>query len=100
MVCSILDPTTNDLKTITIILIVKSRLLLMVGDFNQVLASGKKFYINPYTFSIRGIEKLYECLLECDFEDLESHRILFTWTSGRVEDLILRELDRALGNEI
>lgn len=69
-----------------------------MGDFNQILTSDEHYSINPSTLHVRGMEDFQECLADSDLVDLEARGTLFTWSNGRLEEPILRKLDRVLVN--
>ena len=79
-------------------LVVTSPFLVM-GDFNQILTADEHFSLVNYTLPVRGMADFRDCLEESNLSDLEIRGVFFSWSNKRPEDLIIRKLDRALGNE-
>lgn len=118
MVCGVLDPASGkecsvvfvyahnteaerrslwrDLVSISNNPLVKASPLVVLGDFNQILAAEEHFSLVPYDLPVRGMEEFKECLDECLLSDMDIRGTFFSWSNKRPEDPILRKLDRVL----
>lgn len=72
---------------------------LVVGDFNQPLATSEVYSYHPYDISHHGMLEFQECLTDCGLFDLAFSGCLLTWSNRQPENPICRKLDRALCNE-
>lgn len=72
---------------------------VVMGDFNQILTAAEHFSIQPYELPVRGMEKFQQFLGESNLSDMDIRGTFFSWSNRRVEDPILRKLDRVLCND-
>jgi len=73
--------------------------LIVLGDFNQILTAAEHFSLLPYELPIRGMEEFQRCLEESNLSDMDKRGTFFSWSNRRLEDPILRKLDRVLCSE-
>ena len=72
---------------------------LMLGDFNELLASSDKLGGNP--LNPRRVQLFKECLDSCGMVDLGFHGPRFTWVNKReVGHYIQERLDRGFANAV
>ena len=121
ILCGVLDPTTGTSCTVAfvyawnteeerrvlwrdLVMIARNSLVaaspfVVLGDFYQILTAAEHFSLHPYDLPIRGMEELHDCLEESCLSDMEFRGTFFSWSNQRVEDPILRKLDRVVCNE-
>lgn len=71
---------------------------ILVGDFNQIAATGEHYSIINSTLPLRGMEDFQNCIAENDLVDLPSRGAFFTWSNHQQDNPIIRKLDRALAS--
>ena len=70
---------------------------LMLGDFNEMLASGDKLGGNP--LNPKRVQMFKDCLDSCGMVDLGFHEPRFTWVNRKeVGHFIQERLDRGFAN--
>ena len=72
---------------------------IMLGDFNETLASSEHSRALDYRTDQSGMRHFQEAITDCSVLDLPYTGALFTWWNKRVEDPIGKKLDRALVNQ-
>lgn len=73
--------------------------LIVMGDFNEILASSKHSsgaFLAPHQ---RGMLAFQSMVTSCDLTDLASIGPTFTWTNKQSENPIAKKLDRVLVND-
>ena len=121
MVCGIFDPASQEYLTVCFVYafnersdrlplwdaikqisrssIIQDSPMLVLGDFNQVLASSEAYSLHPSDLSIGGMTDFQECLQQSEIFDLAFRGCFFTWSNKSPTSPRTRKLDRALINE-
>ena len=73
--------------------------LMLVGDFNQILYAAEHYSVRPHSLPLAGMSDFHDCLVESELQDMPSRGAFFTWYNERVDDPIVRKLDRVLVND-
>lgn len=60
----------------------RSRPLLVLGDFNQILSSSEHFSVIPHPLPLTGMAELSNCLVNNELFDLPNRGAFFTWSNG------------------
>ena len=71
---------------------------ILIGDFNETLASGEHSRSLDYLTDQRGMREFQEVCGDCELTDLAYVGALFTWWNKREGNPIGKKLDRALIN--
>lgn len=72
---------------------------ILLGDFNETLASSEHSRALDYRTDQVGIRHFQEAITACSVLDMPYTGALFTWWNKRHEDPIGKKLDRALVNQ-
>jgi len=121
MLCGVYDPATNEsfsvafvyafntqvqrrelweeISSIAQISPARGALLMIMGDFNQIIYASEHFSVLPHPLPLAGMAEFQDCIVDNELSDMPSRGAFFTWSNGRQDDPILRKLDRVLMNE-
>ncbi|KAL9308685.1 putative RNA-directed DNA polymerase [Arabidopsis thaliana] len=74
------------------------RLMILVGDFNQIAATSDHYSVLQTSIPMRGLEEFQNCLRDSDLVDIPSRGVHYTWSNHQDDNPIIRKLDRAIAN--
>ena len=73
--------------------------MMVVGDFNQIVYASEHYSVQPHGLPLAGMSDLHDCIVDSELSDLPFRGAFFTWYNERLEDPIMRKLDRVLVND-
>ena len=73
--------------------------LMLVGDFNQILYASEHYSVLPHTLPLAGMAEFHDCIVDNELRDLPARGAFFTWYNERIDDPVVRKLDRVLVND-